>query len=44
MSAVSKWAMLRPDRTISGVFLGHQIAFCYSNLTVYLSPMNLSVA
>ena len=44
ISAVSKWAMLRPDRMISGVFLGHHIAFCYSHLTVYLSPVNLSVA
>ena len=29
--------------TISGVFVGHQITLCYSHLTVYLSPVNVSV-
>ena len=45
MSAVSKWvnATSRPC-TVSGVFLSHQIAICYCHLTVYVSPVNLSVA
>ena len=41
MSAVSKlgYAMSRPCTVLC-----HLIAFCYSHLTVYLSPMNLSQA
>ena len=44
MSAVSKWAMLRPDLVRYLECSRSSNRILYSHLTVYLSPVNLSVA